>query len=64
MPAGAKVIAVRYPVSLMDDCGIILVDPETKTGQLLDHDDYLHVASNTAGDIFVMDTCWWVNTRR
>ena len=64
MPAGAKVIAVRYPVSLMDDCGIILVDPETKTGQLLDHDDYLHVASNTAGDIFVMDTCWWGNTRR
>lgn len=64
MPAGDQVIAVRYPVSRMEGCGIILVDPQTKTSQLLDHDDYLHVASNLAGDIFVMDTCWWGNTRR
>ncbi len=64
MPAGDKVIAVRYPVSKMPDCGIILVDPQTKAGQLLDHDDYLHVASDAAGSRFVMDTCWWGNTTR
>ncbi|HBC87338.1 MAG TPA: hypothetical protein DCZ94_10315 [Lentisphaeria bacterium] len=64
MPAGDKVVAVRYPVSRMEDFGIILVDPETKTGEFIDHDDYLHVASNAAGSLFVMDTCWWGNTKR
>ncbi|GEM_PF-2590911 len=64
MPAGDKVITVRYPVSKMSDCGIVLADPKTKTGELIDHDDYLHVASNADGNIFVMDTCWWGNTTR
>ncbi len=64
MPAGDKVITVRYPVSKMPDCGIVLADPRTKSGELIDHDDYLHVASNAAGNIFVMDTCWWGNTTR
>ncbi|HCE43231.1 MAG TPA: hypothetical protein DET40_06765 [Lentisphaeria bacterium] len=64
MPAGHRVVAVRYPVSKMEDCGIILVNPKAKTGELLDQDDYLHVASDASGSIFIMDTCWWGNTRR
>jgi len=64
MIAGDKAITVRYPVSKMASGAIILVDPMTKNGEVLDHDDYMHVASNAAGDLFVMDTCWWGNTVR
>ena len=45
---------MRYPVSRRKDFGIILVDPKTKTGELIGHDDSLHVASNAFRDGYVL----------
>ncbi len=61
--AGNKIVAVRYPVSLID-FGIILVDPADGSCELVDADDYWHASANTDGTRFVMDTMWWGRASR
>ncbi len=56
--AGSKVVAVRYSVSLIEP-GIVLVDPKTCEGSLVDSGHYWHSSSNLKGDVFAMDTMWW-----
>ncbi len=61
--AGSGVAAVRYPVSEID-FGLVLVNPESGTLELVDRDDYWHCSANDAGSRFVMDTMWWGRASR
>lgn len=61
--AGNKVVAVRYPTSLID-FGLLVVDPATESGRLVVRDDCWHCSANAAGDLLVMDTMWWGRSSR
>ncbi len=60
---GTVIGAVRYPDSPGLPGGLLIVDLDGKA-IFADADDYWHCAGNADGDVFVMDTMWWGNTRR
>lgn len=56
------IVAVRYPDSLLSS-GILVVDPNKKSGQIVDYGDYWHCSASELGDKFIMDTMWWGNSK-
>lgn len=61
--AGNKVAAVRYPVSPID-FGLLLVDPNTETAELVMQDDCWHCGADGRGRRLVSDTMWWGRSSR